>query len=92
MTAQFKESFRQDLMEISEERVCDELRTLIEHVEQSPSRDQIADLEKLTEGEHDYKIKLDDYRIGLTIHHDVVTFVRCLHRNDITNFFLTQPE
>lgn len=89
MTAQFKASFKQDLMRISEDGMLDELRYLIERVEQSAHTAQIPALEKLAESEHDYKIRVEEYCVGLTIEDDTVTFVRCLHRNDITNFFLT---
>jgi len=67
-------------MRISEDEVLAQVRDLIESVERSSSPEEISDLEKLTEGEHDYKIKLDEYRVGLMIHRNVVTFVRCLHR------------
>lgn len=88
MTAQFKESFKQDLMHISEDEMLDEVRALIERVEKSSNRTEIPNLKKLTYGERDYKIKMDEYRVGVTIHHDVVMFVRCLHHNDISDYFL----
>ena len=34
-----------------------------------------------------YRVKIGDYRIGMTLEEDVVIFVRVLHRKDVYRYF-----
>lgn len=33
------------------------------------------------------RVRIGDYRIGVTVQHDTVDFVRCLHRRNLYRFF-----
>ncbi len=49
--------------------------------------DEIRNLKKLRAEGNYYRIRLGDYRIGLTIEGDTVCFVRILHRSEIYRYF-----
>lgn len=51
------------------------------------SIEQIRNLKKLKEGENAYRIRVGDYRIGIFIEGDTITFARILHRREIYRYF-----
>jgi mRNA interferase RelE/StbE len=87
VTVRFKESFVRDLRNIKGKGLLTRVRELIELVEQAPHLGQVANLKKLSGGGNSYRIRVGDYRLGLTVEGDTVTFVRFLHRKDIYRYF-----
>jgi mRNA interferase RelE/StbE len=87
VTVRFKESFVRDLRSIKDKGVLTRVRELIELVEQAQYLGQVANLKKLRGGGNYYRIRVGDYRIGLTVEGDAITFVRFLHRKDIYRYF-----
>jgi mRNA interferase RelE/StbE len=87
VTVRFNESFVKDLRNIKDKGLLARARELIESVEQAQHLGQVANLKKLRGGSNYYRIRIGDYRIGLTVEGDVVTFVRFLHRKDIYRYF-----
>ena len=87
MTVRFKESFVRDLRNIKDKGLLIRVRELIELVEQVQHLGQVANLKKLRGGGNYYRIRVGDYRIGLTVEGDTATFVRFLHRKDIYRYF-----
>ena len=87
MTVQFKESFVRDLRNIKDKGLLTRLRELIELVEQAQHLGQVANLKKLRGGGNYYRIRVGDYRVGLAVEGDAITFVRFLHRKDIYKYF-----
>jgi mRNA interferase RelE/StbE len=87
VTVRFKESFVRDLRHIKDKGLLTRVRELIGLVEQTQHLGQLANLKKLRGGNY-YRIRVGDYRIGLTVEGDAVTFVRFLHRKDIYRYFL----
>jgi mRNA interferase RelE/StbE len=87
MKVEFRESFARDLRAISDTALRARVKTIIESVEQAEGLDQIANLRRLQGGSHYYRIRIGDYRMGLSITQGVVTFVRLLHRRDIYRRF-----
>lgn len=87
MNTQFKESFAKDLRKIRDKDLLKRAKATIETVEQTQSLDEIPNLERLKGWSKYYRIRVDDYRIGLAIEGDIVTFVRFLRRKDIYRYF-----
>jgi mRNA interferase RelE/StbE len=87
VTVRFKESFVRDLWNIKDKGLLTQVRELIEPVEQAPHLGQVANLKKLRGGGNYYRIRVGDYRIGLIVEGDAITFVRFLHRKDIYRYF-----
>ena len=87
MKVEFRESFARDLRAITDQALRTRLKSVIESVEQAERLDQIANLKRLQGSGQYYRIRIGDYRIGLSITRDVVTFVRFLHQRDIYRRF-----
>lgn len=80
-------SFEKDVSPIKNKLLRSQIANCIESVEQATTLLGIKNLKKLKGGKQYYRIRLGDYRIGLIIKADTVTFVRLLHRKDIYNYF-----
>ena len=87
MKVEFKNSFIRDLKRIKKNPIKDRVRETIELIEQAPNLHEIKNLKKLKHGDRYYRISLGEYRLGLTLERDIVTFVRFLHRRDLYRYF-----
>jgi mRNA interferase RelE/StbE len=84
----FKKSFAKDLKTYSrDETLLARIQEIILEVEAVDSITSIKNLKKLkAEGAY-YRIRVGNYRIGLIIENEIVTFVRVLHRSQIYRYF-----
>ncbi len=87
MKVEFRESFARDLRGISDATLRARVKAVLEAVEQAESLQHIANLKRLRGHGSYYRIRVGDYRIGLMITDDTVTFARLLHRRDIYRRF-----
>lgn len=87
MTTSFRASFARDLKKVKDHDILERVREAIEQVEGADDPRGIAGLKKLSGAEGYYRIRLGEYRLGLTIKDDVVDFIRCLPRRDLYRFF-----
>lgn len=88
MNIVFKASFRKDLKSLkNDSKLFSRIKELLLLVETTPSIDLIGNVKKLkSEGPY-YRIRIGDYRLGVIIDNDIVTFVRILHRSKIYRYF-----
>jgi mRNA interferase RelE/StbE len=87
MKATFRKSFVRDVKKIKSQKVLDHVRLAIEGVEAAQNLASISDLKKLAGTGSFYRIRIGDFRIGVSIAKGTVDFVRCLHRGDIYRNF-----
>lgn len=88
MRTSFKKSFAKDLKAHSKNKsLLARVEETILQVESAITITDITNLKKLKVEGFYYRIRIGDYRIGLTIVDDMVTFVRVLHRKEIYRFF-----
>lgn len=87
MKVAFRESFLRDVRAVKEKNVQRRIREVIEHVEQVSKPAEIANLKKLKGQGICFRIRIGDYRVGLKIEAETVTFVRVLNRKDIYKYF-----
>lgn len=87
MTLEFRKSFARDLKKIKEKQVLQQIKEIIEEVEQASNIGAINNLKQLKGGESYYRIRIGDYRIGLKLENERVVFVRFLHRKEIYRYF-----
>ena len=87
MKTQFKSSFAKDLGSIKDRSVHEKVAKLIELIEAAPTLTAIPDLKKLRAKGNYYRVRLGEYRLGLTVKGDEITFIRCLHRREIYRYF-----
>ncbi len=88
MRTQFTKSFSKDLQKHRKNRqLLMQIQRIVEAVEQSEIVLDITNLKQLKTGDRYYRIRIGNYRIGITIEDGLVTFVRVLHRKEIYRFF-----
>jgi len=72
---------------IKDKELLKEVQELIEATESAHGSVEIPHLEKLRVNGRYYRVKLGDYRTGLIVEGNIVTFVRFLHRSEIYRYF-----
>jgi mRNA interferase RelE/StbE len=83
----FLASFARDLKKVRDTAVRDQVRSAILRVEEAPDLGAVSGLKKLSGTGRYFRIRVGEYRIGLRIEGDIVTFVRVLPRRDIYRYF-----
>ena len=89
MKTDFKASFLRDIKKAKDKTVLEKVRQVILAVEQAETIHDIPDLKKLKGSKKGiyYRIHVGNYRIGITIENDMVTFVILDARKDIYKYF-----
>lgn len=87
MKIEFRKSFEKDLRKLRDVDVLAKVQQVIESIENSDNLSELNNLKKLESEEDCYRIRMGDYRIGITFDGDIVTFVRVLHRKEIYRYF-----
>jgi mRNA interferase RelE/StbE len=86
VNAQFKSSFLKDLEAIRERKIFKQIRAAIDHIEQAQSLREIPNMKKLSGSGNYYRMRVGDFRLGLKIVGDTVSFIRCLDRKEIYRY------
>ncbi|WP_339378687.1 type II toxin-antitoxin system RelE family toxin [Calothrix sp. NIES-2100] len=84
---EFRKSFEKDLSKIKDETLLQRIQTVIEEVENAENLAEVNNVKKLKADGDYYRIRVGDYRIGLTISDNAIVFVRALQRKDIYRYF-----
>lgn len=87
MTIQFRASFSRDLKTIRDAGLSVRIQNAIASVQQSATLRDVPNLIKLQGGGDYYRLRVGDYRLGLSVQGDAVIFVRCLDRREIYKHF-----
>jgi len=64
-----------------------QIASCIEELLESTKITEVKSIKKLKGGDIYYRIRFQDYRLGLICHNEQVTMVRCLNRKDIYKYF-----
>jgi mRNA interferase RelE/StbE len=87
MNIEFRKSFEKDLGSIRNTILLQRIRAVIEEVDTAENLSEVANIKKLKGDGDYYRIRVRDYRIGITVNEDTVIFVRVLHRKDVYRYF-----
>jgi mRNA interferase RelE/StbE len=89
MITHFSNSFGRDLKKIVNKTVKAEIKQIILSVESANSIIDIPKLKKLKSGKDGifYRIRTGEYRIGITVINDLVTFHAVMQRKDFYKYF-----
>ena len=87
MTSAFRASFGRDVKRIRNERILAGVRQAILDVEAAAHWSDVPAIKKIRGTASAFRIRVDDYRIGLFIGGDQAEFVRVLPRRDIYRKF-----
>ncbi|MGZ8847071.1 MAG: type II toxin-antitoxin system RelE family toxin [Pyrinomonadaceae bacterium] len=87
MKVAYKQSFLRDLQSVRDKRLLARIKEMIEGIEAAPSIHDIPNLKPLRGVKNYFRLRIGDYRLGLSVEEDIVTLVRFLHRKDIYRYF-----
>ncbi|HZG41619.1 MAG TPA: type II toxin-antitoxin system RelE/ParE family toxin [Longimicrobium sp.] len=87
MKTEFTGSFLRDVRKLPNGAIREQVDGAMLTVEAAPDLRSVSNLKKLSGSGSYYRIRVGEYRIGLSIKDDVVTFVRVLPRKDIYRYF-----
>jgi mRNA interferase RelE/StbE len=88
MKAIYLESFERDIRKLKKRKIKSELLELIDYIKESGNLTEIKNLKKIKGEKKFYRIRFGDYRLGIKIEGETVTFIRFLHRKDIYRYLL----
>ena len=87
MKRRYLKSFLRDIEKLKDPQTKQHIKTQIEQIKSAEKQNEIRQLKKIKGHPYAYRIRLGNYRMGLFIEKDVVTFVRFVKRNDIYKLF-----
>ncbi len=87
MKVEFRESFLKDLENVNNAKLLAKVKASIENAEFARFPLEIHNFKKLKGFSTYFRIKIGEYRIGLAMENDTITFVRLLPRREIYRFF-----
>jgi mRNA interferase RelE/StbE len=83
----FRSSFLRDVKTLRDKQLSARVMQTIQQVEQADSLASLSNVKQLRGEKGHYRIRIGEYRLGLTIQDDTATFVRLLHRREIYRYF-----
>jgi len=83
----FKESFARDLKAIKQKSILPRIRQVLEAVANAEDLRTIPNIRKLNAPGNYYRIRVGEYRLGISVEENQVNFIRCLDRRDIYDTF-----
>lgn len=87
MKVEFRESFVKDLKIIKDKSLLKRAKDIIEAVENADSLAELSNLKKLKGGGNYFRLRVGNYRVGISLENDKMIFVRFLNRKDIYKYF-----
>lgn len=87
MKLRYLKYFLRDIERLKDPQTKQHIKTQIEQIKSAEKQNEIRQLKKIKGHPYAYRIRLGNYRMGLFIEKDVVTFVRFVKRNDIYKLF-----
>jgi mRNA interferase RelE/StbE len=84
---EFRKSFERDLEKIRDRDLLAKIKAVIEAVEQAETLLNVNNTKKLKAEGNYYRIRVGNYRVGLTSNADAIAFVRVLHRQEMYRYF-----
>jgi mRNA interferase RelE/StbE len=83
----FKNQFAKQIENIKDSKLKTGVLDIILKIEKCNSISEISNLKKLKGFKDFYRIRIGDYRVGIKVEKDTVTFAAFHHRKDIYKYF-----
>ncbi|WP_167619058.1 type II toxin-antitoxin system RelE/ParE family toxin [Maribellus sediminis] len=87
MQIEITNKFRKQLDKVNDRKIRSKLYHVIKHIEEANQLSEIQHLKKLKGHQSYYRIRMGDYRIGISIEKQKVIFAAFDHRSAIYNYF-----
>lgn len=80
-------SFEKDTDKIKDRKLLLQIAGSIEKAREVQTHNEIRHLKKLKGFSQHYRIRIGEYRLGVIIQGEAITFIRCLHRKEVYRYF-----
>ena len=80
-------SFERDTDKISDKKLLLRVAACIDEAKAAASPSEIKNLKKLKGFRYHYRIRIGEYRAGVTVKGVEIKFIRFLHRKDVYRYF-----
>jgi mRNA interferase RelE/StbE len=87
MKVEFRSSFLRSIKKIKNKELQNDIFNIITHIEEVKQFSEIKNIKKLSGFNFFYRIRLGNYRIGLSYKNNTITFVEFDKRSDIYKKF-----
>ena len=87
MEVVYSSSFIKSIKKIKNTDLLEKIELVIKNVKLANSINEISNIKKLTGHKTYFRIKISEYRIGVEITDELVSFIQFQHRKDIYNKF-----
>jgi mRNA interferase RelE/StbE len=87
MNFEFEKAFVKDFQKLKNKELATAIVEAIKQVSDASNSNEITNLKKLSGYKSAFRIRIGDYRIGITIEKNTVTFVAFAHRKEIYKRF-----
>jgi mRNA interferase RelE/StbE len=87
MNFEFEKAFVRDFRKLRSKELANSISEAINQVSEASRYTDINNLRKLSGYKSAFRIRIGDYRIGVIIENNIVTFVAFAHRKDIYKRF-----
>ena len=87
MKIKYLKSFEKDIDKLLDKRIKKSLLDIIENIKNSNDINDIPNIKKLSKGKIYFRIRVSNYRLGISIKGEYVSLIRFLHRKDIYKMF-----
>lgn len=87
MRIRFLKSFDQDIDKVTDLSLLRKVQETIRIVKNATNLMEIPNIKKLKSKKNYYRIRIGDYRLGISLENNEVTFIRIRHRREIYRKF-----
>ena len=87
MEIKIDKSFQKDTRRIKDKAILQKIANTIANIQRAQNFGDIKSIKKIKGTTSMYRIRIGNYRLGITISESSVEFIRCLHRKDIYKYF-----
>ena len=82
-----EKTFLKDTDKVKDKSLLIKLKNTISYLNEINDQSEISNLKKLSGANNYYRIRIGNYRIGLSIDKNKVNLIRFLHRKEIYRYF-----
>ena len=87
MRLEYRTSFLRDLRRVRDAGLSRRVSEVIAELEEAPSLSSVTGVKRLTGPGHNYRIRINTYRLGLELESDTLILRRLQHRRDFYRRF-----
>lgn len=87
MIVKIDKTFEKDLIKTRNKSLENKVALCIENVSAAKDISTIKNIKELKGSDDCFRIRIGDYRIGVIINGQTISFIRILHRKEIYRFF-----